>query len=220
LLGLKVLPARIEAFDISHTGGEEPVGSMVVFENGLPNRGEYRHFKVQYAPGRDDCAQISEVVHRRYRRVLEEKRELPDLILVDGGAGQLRSALNSLRELGIINIPVIGFAKQFEHVFSEKASEPIVLPPNSSALQLIRHIRDDAHRFAIGFHYELRGRKIKESILDYIPGLGEEKKKLLLRHFCSVEAIKEAKLAELQKVKGVGPHLAKRIREQLSAKDS
>lgn len=215
LLALEVLPSRIEAFDISQTGGEKPVGSMVVFKNGLPERGEYRRFRIQYAPGRDDCAQISEVVRRRYRRVLAEGRKLPDLILVDGGLGQVHSALMSLKELGITDVPVIGLAKKFEHVFCEVSPEPIVLPRKSCSFQLIRHIRDEAHRFATSFHRRLRRKELHKSVLDSVPGLGEKRKQLLLRQFQSTGAIKKADSKELQKVEGIGPHLARRIKEYL-----
>ncbi len=215
LLALEVLPSRIEAFDISQTGGEEAVGSMVVFNGGLPERREYRRFRVQYAPGRDDCAQISEIVLRRYRKVLAGGKELPDLVLVDGGPGQLNSALFSLKELGITDIPVIALAKQYEHVFCEGVSEPLILPPASRALQLMRHIRDEAHRFATGFHRRLRRKKLHESTLDNVPGLGEKRKKLLLNHFQSIEAIKSASAGELEKVGGIGPHLARCLKRYL-----
>lgn len=212
LLKLKTSPSRIEAFDISQTGGTTAVGSVIVFEDGLPQSRYYRHFKIKSAPRKDDCAMIAEIVRRRYVRILREKRKLPDLILIDGGAGQLHSALDALENAGITDISVIGLAKRFEHIYSTGKSKPTILPPDSSALQLVRHVRDEAHRFAIGFHQRMRRKKLHESILDEIHGFGKKRKQLLLRNFKSIEKVAKATMTELQKIDGIGPELAKRIK--------
>ena len=162
LLHLPSSPRRIEAFDVSNISGKDAVGSMVVFEEGQPKKSDYRHFKIKLPGIIDDYAMIKEIVGRRYRRVLEEKRRLPDLILIDGGRGHLNSALNILTDLGLKQIPVMAIAKQFEHIFIKESSGPIILSPNSALLLLIQSVRDEAHRFAIKFHRALRRKKLKE----------------------------------------------------------
>ncbi|GAI82946.1 unnamed protein product, partial [marine sediment metagenome] len=151
LLKLNVTPSRIEAFDVSQTGGTEPVGSVVVFDKGKPQNSSYRRFRIKFSMERDDCAMISEIVRRRYKRALTENNRLPDLIIIDGGPAQVKSANAVLRELDIADIPIIGLAKRFEHVFTPGGSKPLILPANSSALRLIMYIRDEAHRFAVRF---------------------------------------------------------------------
>lgn len=210
-LHLSSPPYRIEAFDISHTGGKEAVGSMVVFENGHPKRGDYRHFKIKLSSGIDDYAMIQEVVARRYQRILEERGGLPDLVLIDGGKGHLRSVLDVLDNLGWEEIAVAAIAKQFEHLFIKDKSEPLVLPRESRGLRLIQGIRDEAHRFAIQFHRGRRGKKISASLLDAIPGVGEKRKRALLTHFGSLEGIRQASVKEIGELAGIGEKLAVQI---------
>ena len=215
LLALELLPSRIESFDVSHTGGEEAVGSMVLFENGLPERNSYRRFKIKGSSTRDDLAMIAEIVTRRYRRILSEKTKLPDLILVDGGTAHIASASGALKKIGIAKIPVIGLAKQPDRIFLQKSREPALLPSSSGAYQLIRYIRDETHRFATTFHYRLRSKKLRESVLDNISGLGEKRKKSLMTHFKSVQAIRKAEPSELQEVEGIGPSLSQSIKSKI-----
>jgi excinuclease ABC subunit C len=160
VLNLKRRPKRIEAFDISNIRGKEAVGSMVSFYDGRPDKDNYRKFKIKTVESIDDYRMMREVVHRRYRRLLDERKQLPDLIIIDGGKGHLSSALNELRKLGIKNIPTIGIAKEFEHIYISKRQLPIILPKDSSILQLIKRIRDEAHRFAKSYHVVLRRKKM------------------------------------------------------------
>ncbi|MFH0790209.1 MAG: excinuclease ABC subunit C, partial [Candidatus Omnitrophota bacterium] len=157
-LNLKTIPQRIEAFDISNISGQGAVGSMVVFAGGEPLPDEYRRFKIKMVHKINDYAMLKEVVNRRYGRVIREQKKLPELILIDGGKGQLNVAGGVLAELGINNIPLIGLAKKFEHIFRPGESEPVILAKNSGGLHLVRHIRDEAHRFALGYHRYLRGK--------------------------------------------------------------
>ncbi len=156
LLGLRRRPKRIEAFDISNIHGKEAVGSMVSFYEGMPDKKRYRKFRIKTVESIDDYKMMREVVRRRYKRLLEEKASLPDLIIIDGGRGHLTSAQRELKALGIERIPAIGIAKEFEHIYSPKRRLPIILPKDSSVLQLIRRIRDEAHRFARNYHLLLR----------------------------------------------------------------
>lgn len=208
VLRLSSLPGWIEAFDVSHIGGKEAVGSMVVFENGHPRRGDYRHFNIKLTSGIDDYAMIKEIVARRYRRILGERGKLPHLVLIDGGKGHLRSALSALDDLGLGEIPVVALAKQFEHLFIKNEPGPLILPRESPGRQLIQKIRDEAHRFAIQFHRGRRERKVSESVLDAIPGLGEKRKRALLIHFGSLEALGKASPKEIAKVSGIGRKLS------------
>lgn len=207
VLGLGRPPVRVEAFDISNIAGKEPVGSLVVFNNGRPWKEEYRVFKIRTKTTPDDYAMMQEVVHRRYQRVIAEKRELPDLILIDGGKGQLNSVLEVLRELKLDSLPVIGLAKGEEHLYIPGRSEPVIFT-NSSALHLVQRIRDEAHRFALTFHRKLRREKTTRSVLDEIPGIGEKRRKILLDHFNSLEKLRQASVEQLQQVKGINPRLA------------
>jgi excinuclease ABC subunit C len=214
-LGLEISPLLIEAFDISNIGGKEAVGSMVSFKNGEPNKESYRKFKVKTVEGIDDCAMMEEVLRRRYKRVLEENKPLPDLILVDGGKGQLSSALKVLKELGIEEeIPVLGLAKRKEEVFLPGKSRALSLPPDSESLRLLQRIRDEAHRFAHTYHRDLREKKVRESILDEIPGIGEKRKRSLLLHFGSLKRIRKAKIEDFKKL-GISQRLARKILEEL-----
>ena len=222
-LGLPEAPLRIECFDISNTGATEVVGSMVVFEDGLPKRSDYRRFKIRWVEGQDDFASMAEVVRRRFLRYLEERDQPPDksrkfayppnLVVVDGGKGQLNAALGVLAELGVQELTAVGLAKRFEEVYLPGQSEPISIPRGSEALYLLQHIRDEAHRFAITYHRQLRGRRVRESALDHIPGVGAERKKRLLRTFGSVRRILQASEEELAEV--VPTSVAKRVHATL-----
>ena len=202
-LGLKKPPYRMECFDISHNQGQETVASMVVFEGGMPKKSDYRRFKIKSAEGKpDDFLSMREVTTRRYVGLREE--ELPDLIIIDGGKGQLSSALEIIRnEAGHRNVPVVGLAKQFELVFTEGSSEPVELPRRSQSLYLIQRIRDEAHRFAITFHRKLRGKRNLVSVLDHIVGVGPKRRQSLWSHFGTLDKIKAASIDELAAVPGM-----------------
>ncbi len=215
LLELPEAPERIEAFDISNIQGSDIVASMVVFERGHPSRSDYRKFKIRSVIGKpDDFASMHEVVLRRYRRVLEEGNEFPDLVLIDGGKGQLGAAQEALTELGLSHLPMVSIAKKEELLFRPGTPGPIVLPKSSPSLQLIQRIRDEAHRFAITFHRKRRRERSLHSKLDDILGIGPKKKKLLLTHFKSYRGVKEASVDELAPV--LGRKLAERVYRQLA----
>ena len=202
-LGLKKPPHRMECFDISHNQGQETVASMVVFEGGMPKKSDYRRFKIKSAEGKpDDFLSMREVTTRRYVGLPEE--ELPDLIIIDGGKGQLSSALEIIRgAAGHKDVPVVGLAKQFELVFTEGNSEPVELPRRSQSLYLIQRIRDEAHRFAITFHRKLRGKRNLVSVLDHIVGVGPKRRQALWAHFGTLDKIKAASVDELADVPGM-----------------
>jgi excinuclease ABC subunit C len=202
VLGLDRVPRTIEGFDISNTSGEESVGSMVVFRDGRPDKDEYRKFKVRTVEGPNDVASLEEVIGRRYRRRVEENRPLPDLIMVDGGKGQLTAAVKALAELGVSGVPLISIAKREEILFTPGHPEGIRLERTSPALKLIQAIRDEAHRFAISFHRGRREKRSFESELDGIPGLGPKKKAILLARFGSIDEIRSAKTKDLASVIG------------------
>ncbi|WP_288186155.1 excinuclease ABC subunit UvrC [uncultured Sporomusa sp.] len=202
-LGLPGAPERIECFDISHIQGSETVASMVVFEGGQPNKNEYRRYKLKTVEGKpDDFKSMQEVVGRRYREAIE-KGPVPDLIIIDGGKGQLSSALPIIRAAGLTEVTVVGLAKEFEHIFREGISEPLILPRHSQSLYLVQRIRDEAHRFAITYHRKLRSKRNLVSVLDHIPGIGAKRRKALWDHFGSLAKIKAAEVAELTKVNGM-----------------
>ncbi|PYQ11043.1 MAG: excinuclease ABC subunit C [Acidobacteria bacterium] len=214
LLDLEVEPRRIECFDISNIQGSDVVASMVSFEEGLPKKSEYRKFRVRgLGPEPDDFAAMREVVGRRYRRLLEEGKELPDLILIDGGPGQLSAATEALAELGIGHQPVASIAKKEEAIFLPGRAEPIVLPRSSPVLQLVQRVRDEAHRFAVGFHRKARTQRTIRSELDDIPGVGPAKRRKLLSRFGSLRGVRGASRADL--ATAVGAAMAARIREHL-----
>ena len=202
-LGLKKPPHRMECFDISHNQGQETVASMVVFEGGMPKKSDYRRFKIKSAEGKpDDFLSMREVTTRRYVGLPED--ELPDLIIIDGGKGQLSSALEIIRgAAGHKDVPVVGLAKQFELVFTEGNSEPVELPRRSQSLYLIQRIRDEAHRFAITFHRKLRGKRNLVSVLDHIVGVGPKRRQALWAHFGTLDKIKAASVDELASVPGM-----------------
>ena len=201
-LGLTKPPTRMECFDISHIQGSETVASMVVFEGGIPKKSAYRRFKIRSTEGKpDDFLSMREVTSRRYGKLLPE--EMPDLIIIDGGKGQLSSALEIIRGAGHLMVPVVGLAKQFEYIFVEGSSEPVILPRNSQALYLIERIRDEAHRFAITYHRSLRGKRNLVSVLDHIEGIGPKRRKALLTHFGTLAKIKQATVEEMAKLPGM-----------------
>ena len=216
-LGLRNLPSRIEAFDVSNIQGTEAVASMVSFENNLPDKRNYKRFKIKSVTGQDDFASMAEVIRRRYTKAKEEGI-LPDLILIDGGKGQLNAGLEVLHELGIDGPDVIGLAKarsgeegsdrEFERVFLPGVDEPVILEPTSQTTHLVARARDEAHRFAIAYHRKLREKRAIKSELDDIPGIGEVRKKALLRHFGSLDKIKQATVEDISKVKGMSKKAA------------
>lgn len=211
MLGMHGSADIIEAFDVSNIMGEDAVGSMVYFYKGRPKKSEYRKFKVKGVTGVDDYSMIREIVSRRYARLLEEKKRLPDLILIDGGKGHLRVALEELDKLGISNIPVVGIAKEFEHIYQKGKPGPILLPKDSKALHLLERIRNEAHRFAITYHKSLRSKKTRYSELDEIEGVGPKKKRLLISRFGSVDNIKKAAPEDIAGVRGIDAKTARRI---------
>ena len=203
-------PRRIECFDNSNTQGSDPVASMVVFVDGKPRRSEYRKFKIETVTGPDDFASMREVVRRRYERVLEEQGELPDLIVIDGGKGQLSSAMESLAALGLAGRPIIGLAKRLEDVFLPGKSDPESIPKTSSGLRLLQQVRDEAHRFAIMFHRTLRSKRTLRTELDLIDGVGKTRAKELLEAFGSVQGVHFATVEQLREI--VGEKTAGKIR--------
>jgi excinuclease ABC subunit C len=211
LLDLEIEPHRIECFDISNIQGSDVVASMVLFEDGLPKKAGYRKFRVRGVAGApDDFASMREVVGRRYRRLLEEGKELPDLVLIDGGKGQLGAAVEALEELGVGEQPVASLAKREELLFVRGRAAPIALPRSSPVLQLVQRVRDEAHRFAIGFHRQARSKRTLRSELDEIPGIGPAKRRRLLSAFGSLRGVRGASEAELATV--VGPAMGARVR--------
>lgn len=213
-LNLEDLPRRIEAFDISNTQGTELVASMVVFEEGSPKKEDYRKFKIKTVEGPNDFESMKEAVSRRFKRALEgdEKfKDLPDLLLIDGGKGQLKYAREALRELNLEYIPTIGLAKEFEHIFVEGKDDPIILPRDSEALYLVQRVRDEAHRFAITFHRQLRDKRNLHSVLEDIPGIGKVRRLALLNALGSIDGIKEASVDELSKVPGMNRKAAEAV---------
>ncbi|MEW6701743.1 MAG: excinuclease ABC subunit UvrC [Bacteroidota bacterium] len=200
-LRLKRLPHTIECFDISNLQGTDTVASMVVFVDGKPKKGLYRKFIIKTINSQDDFASMREVIYRRYSRLLEDNQPLPDLIMVDGGKGQLSSAIESLDKLGIKNYEIIGLAKRLEEVFLQKEPEAQSIPKTSSSLKLLQHVRDEAHRFAITFHRERRSKRTFTSELLEIKGIGEKVTQKLLTNF-SLDEIKKADETKLAKVIG------------------
>jgi excinuclease ABC subunit C len=209
VLDLKKLPGRIEAYDISNIQGTNPVGSMVVFDFARPKKQDYRKFKIRNKQTPDDFAMMHEMLERRFKNSRSKTWPLPDLVLIDGGKGQLNTALKIIPD----NIPTIGLAKREEEIFLPQRSSPLILPTNSPALFLLQRIRDEAHRFAITFHRRLRSQSLLRSSLDSIPGIGPEKKKKLLTKFGSIPTLKSANLTELSNV--VGRRLAEKIKAKL-----
>ncbi|MGF7186043.1 excinuclease ABC subunit C [Desulfitispora alkaliphila] len=230
-LGLKQAPVRMECYDISNIQGHQQVGSMVVFENGEPDNGSYRRFKIKTVEGPNDFASMTEVLTRRFGRAREEQElvgsgqmefaqakflPLPDLVIIDGGKGQLSAARAVMKELGFSHLETFGLAKREEELFSEGESEPVILPKNSPALYLVQRIRDEAHRFAITFHRQLRGKEGLLSTLEQIPGIGPQRRKNLLKAFGSISKIRNASLEELAQVPGMNMAVAEEVLEKLN----
>lgn len=223
-LNLPKLPYHIEAFDISNISGIHAVASMVVFENAKPAKKMYRKFKMT-TPGPNDFAMMKEVLTRRYSRISPDYDKennpndsmfiKPDLVLIDGGKGQLGMAVEVFKELNITGVPLVGLAKKFEELYVPGRSEPIILPRKSTALHLLQYVRDESHRFAITFHRQLRGKAFTRSILDEIPGVGKKRKQALFTHFDNLDAIYDASLEEIESVDGINKKLAQTIYETL-----
>ena len=216
-LHLSKLPRKIAAFDISNLQGNEAVGSMVFFDNGKPKKSQYRRFRIKTVQGINDYLMIEEAVTRYLSHLEEEKFETPDMILIDGGKGQLSFAKKALKKYPY-KIELFSIAKRLEEVFSVNSNEPIVIPKTSYALKLLQQIRDEAHRFAIKYHKILRDKKTTLSILDSIPGIGEKRKMLLLKHFDSITNIKKASVGELESLSGISQKLAYTILSYLNKK--
>lgn len=216
-LGLKSLPLYIEAYDISNIHGQISVGSMIAFKEGMPYKKGYRHFKIKDVEGINDFAMLGEVIFRRFRDYRIKNEELPDLLLIDGGKGQLNVASGVLKELDL-DIELVSLAKREEELFRPGRKEPILLPKNSDIYFLIQRIRDEAHRFAISYHKKLRRKLIKKSIIDFIPGIGEKRKLKLLSKFKSIEDIRKAEIEELKEVTGIGEKTANKIKDILEVR--
>ncbi len=211
VLGLPAPPNRVEGYDISHTQGGEQVGSMVVWENGAMKPDDYKRFRIRTVQGADDFASLQEVLGRRFGKALEDGTVLPDLVLIDGGRGQLNVGLKTLETLGLDYLPVIALAKQQEEVYTAESLQPIVLDRTSPALQTLQKVRDEAHRFAITYHRKLRTRRTIQSVLDAIPGVGPTIRTSLLKTLGSARRVREATVAELAATPKVTPKMAQRI---------
>ncbi|MDP9367407.1 MAG: excinuclease ABC subunit UvrC, partial [Chloroflexota bacterium] len=221
-LDLPRLPRRIECFDISNTQGTNPVASMVVFEDAKPAKKEYRRFAIKTVVGSNDFAMMQEVIRRRFKRAAEADEEkegkwttLPDLVIVDGGKGQLNAALAALEEVGMAGQAIVGLAKENEELFLPGRSDPVLLPRDAQALFLVQRVRDEAHRFAVTFHRQRRSKAGFHSKLDDVPGIGPKKKQALIRQFGSLKGVKEASVVELTTVDGITPALAAQIKATL-----
>jgi excinuclease ABC subunit C len=242
-LGLRESPRRIEGFDISNISGTFAVASLVSFKNGRPDRANYRRFKIKTVEGQDDFASMAEVVKRRYSRLLRESKSgrdgvspsqktnsgsatcqpfqvanLPNLILIDGGKGQLNAACGELKKLGLEKIPVIGLAKEFEEIYQPGNSKPLRLGLNHPAVKLLQRIRDECHRVANSYNAQLRIKRISESVLDEFPGIGERRKQALLKKFGSVQRLRTATLEQIAAVPGFGGNAAKELKKFLEAR--
>jgi len=211
-LQMSRLPRRIECFDISNFQGSHPVASLVHFDNAEPFKGRYRHFRIRGIAAPNDFAMMEHVVERHYARLVAQGAELPELVMVDGGRGQLGSARKALDRLGLGDqVTLIGLAKKQEEIWKFGSLQSILLPRTSEALKLLQRIRNEAHRFAIGYHRRLRGQELVRSALDDIPGVGHKTRIALLRHFGSIEAIGRAQASQLATVPGIGTVTAERI---------
>jgi excinuclease ABC subunit C len=244
VLDLPVLPLRIEGFDISNISGTFAVASLVSFKNGRPDRANYRRFKIKTVNGQDDFASMAEVVRRRYSRLKQnagqasrlsknpfqeklkengDRRDacpttMPDLILIDGGKGQLNMACAELKKLGLEKIPVIGLAKEFEEIYIPEKSLPLRLGLDHPAVKLLQRVRDECHRVANSYNAQLRLKKISESVLDEFPGIGERRKAALLKKFGSVRRLQLATLEQISSVPGFGGKAAEELKKFLSAR--
>ena len=242
-LGLDEAPLRIECYDVSNLQGTHVVASMIVFEDGLPRKSEYRRFSINGLDGTDDVASIHEVISRRFRRYLEEIQatgELdalggesagedrvpdrarprkfaypPNLVVIDGGPAQVAAAVRALDELGIDDVAVCGLAKRLEEVWLPGEDGPVIMPRTSEGLYLLQRVRDEAHRFAITYHRKKRSAALTTSALDTIPGLGPARRATLLRHFGSVRRMSGATVAEIAGLPGIGPRIAEAVLDAL-----
>jgi excinuclease ABC subunit C len=218
-------PFRIECYDISNFQGSESVGSMVVFEDGKPRTGEYRRFRIRTVEGPNDFASHQEVLRRRFRTTRageegsEEERRwaMPDLVIVDGGKGQVSAAKQVLDALGLHDLPLAGLAKEREELFLPGRATPVILPATSSALYLVQRLRDEAHRFAITYHRSLRDKRTVRSAFDDLPGVGPKRKRELLKVFGSIKRVREAPVEQIAAVPGISRTLAERIKATLEA---
>jgi excinuclease ABC subunit C len=217
-LALPALPRLVECMDVSTISGTHAVASLVAALDGRPAPARYRRFRIQTVEGSNDPAMIAEVVRRRFQRQDQPGWEKPGLLIVDGGITQLRAARAALRELGLAEVPTVGLAKRFEEVVTGPESRETVLrlPENSPALRVLKGIRDEAHRFALTYHRALRGRRIRESVLDDLPGIGPKRKTLLLQQFGSVARLRKAPVETIARTPGIGPELALAIHEHLA----
>jgi excinuclease ABC subunit C len=240
-LGLPQAPLRIECYDVSNLQGTEVVASMVVFEDGLARKSDYRRFVIRGVEGQNDVASMHEVITRRFRRLLDEQARssevttdegpllvdpetgrprkfayAPGLVVVDGGPPQVTAAVRALTELGIDDIPVVGLAKRLEEVWLPEEEDPVIFARSSEGLYLLQRIRDEAHRFAITHHRNRRSKSMVESLLDDVPGLGEVRRKTLIKHFGSLKKLREATVEEIAMVPGVGPRTASAIKDAVA----
>jgi len=240
-LGLDEVPLRIECYDISNLQGTEVVASMVVFEDGLPRKSEYRRFVIKGVDGQNDVASMHEVITRRFRRLLDEQARstevsteagpmlvdpetgrprkfayAPGLVVVDGGPPQVAAAQAAMREVGVVDIPVCGLAKRLEEVWLPEQDDPVIMARSSEGLYLLQRVRDEAHRFAITHHRSRRSRSMVESLLDDVPGLGEVRRRTLVKHFGSLKRLRAAEVDEIAQVPGIGPRTAEAIKDAVT----
>jgi len=220
ILGLMAPPERIEGFDISNISGTFAVASMVSFRLGRPDRSNYRRFRMKTVTGQDDFACMAETIHRRYSRLKQEEAALPQLILIDGGKGQLNAAVTELAKLGVTSIPIIGLAKEFEEIYRPGEPDPLRLDHNIGALKLLQRVRDESHRFANTYNAKLRLKKISESLLDEFPGIGQQRKAALLKKFGSIQRLRIATLEQISEVTGFGGKAAAELKSFLEARPS
>ena len=222
-LALDAPPRRIECYDISNLQGDSAVGAMVVFEEGRPKSEDYRSFKIRYTPGPNDFAMLQEVLRRRFTRLEASLRRdsdagdrsfasRPDMVLIDGGKGQLSAGLEVLEELGFADIPTFGLAKEREEIFLPNEPDPVVQEHDSPGMFLVQRVRDEAHRFAVTHHRKVRSRKALSSPLDSVEGIGPARKRALLRAFGSVQGIRDAEVREITRL-GVPEPVARRLKE-------
>jgi excinuclease ABC subunit C len=217
-LHLPRLPLRMEGYDISNIQGKAAVGSMVVFDQGKPKPSHYRRFQIKTVSGADDYAMLHEVLKRRFKRSSDAQDTwaiLPDLVLIDGGKGQLNAALSAMSQAGVGFVPTASLAKENEEIFIPLSSQPVILPRSSQGLQLLQRLRDEAHRFALSYHQKIHKRETFASSLDNIPGIGPKRKRALIKQFGSVRAIRDASIEELAAISGMSQILAKKIKEHL-----
>ena len=236
-LDLPERPRRIECYDISTIQGSDTVASMVVFEDGRPRNDQYRRFRIRTVEGQDDFASMREVLTRRFKRLAEHRGPegeqdgeqepdaseapdapwdtLPGLVVIDGGRGQLGAALDVLRDFGLGDVPACGLAKREEEIYVADLAEPVRLPRSSQALYLLQRVRDEAHRFAVTYHRTVRGKRVRQSALDAVPGIGPKRKRALLRKFGSVKALRAASIEEIATTEGLSSRLAETVKRSL-----